>query len=179
MNDHPFSLLPSDAGSAPAGLTLGGSLARRGEGLAIHYVLAGPLEAVRIPAPAPPPFRSDGLWERTCFELFLGVPGEEAYWEFNLSPSGYWNVYRLAGYRQGLTPEAAYGDLNIEIRRRSDGLDLGLRCDLPPSVRRNPALEVAICAVIERSDGRLSYWALGHPGPEPDFHRRDGFLLTL
>ena len=179
MREHHFRLLPSDTGSAPAGLTLGGSLRRQGKGLAIHYVLAGGLEAVRIPAPARPPARCDGLWERTCFEFFLAVPGEETYWEFNLSPAGDWNVYRLAGYRQGLTPEAAYGGLEIEIRRESGALHLNLACSLPPHAQRHPPLEMAVCAVIEQKNGMLSYWALAHPGPEPDFHRRDGFQITL
>jgi hypothetical protein len=179
MREHRFRLLPSDTSSALPGLTLGGSLTRQGKGLTIHYVLAGALEAVRIPPPARPPARCDGLWERTCFEFFLAVPGEESYWEFNLSPSGDWNVYRLAGYRQGLTPEATYPDLEIDIRRESGALHLNLACDLPPPALQHPSLEVAVCAVIEQQNRMLSYWALAHPGPEPDFHRRDGFLITL
>jgi len=179
MSVHHFTLLPSDTGTAPAGLTLGGSLTRRGEGLAIRYVLAGGLDELRIPAPARPSTRRDGLWESTCFEFFLAVPGEEAYWEFNLSPSGDWNVYRLAGYRQGLRAETAYGGLEIETRRQNGSMQLSLACALPPPALRHPRLEVAISAVLAQQDGRLSYWALAHPGPEPDFHRRDGFLITL
>lgn len=179
MRKHPFTLVPSDTGSAPAGLTLGGSLTRQGKGLAIHYVLAGCLEEVRIPAPASTPTRCDGLWERTCFEFFLAVPGDQAYWEFNLSPSGHWNVYRLDGYRQGLTPEPSYPGLEITTRRAASTLHMDLACDLPPLAQPNQTLEVGICAVIEASNGLLSYWALAHPGPAPDFHRRDGFLITL
>jgi len=33
--------------------------------------------------------------------------------------------------------------------------------------------------VLERRNGALEYWALSHPGPEADFHRRDGFSLRL
>jgi hypothetical protein len=179
MREHAFSLLPSPADSPPAGLSLGGSLARHGNGLAIHYVLSGQLEDLRIPAEACPPARLDGLWERTCFEFFLAVPGAEPYWEFNLSPAGHWNVYRLTGYRQGLRPEAAYADLEIEIRRGPSWLHLDLVCDLPPLAERDHLLEVGVCAVIEQKNGVLSYWALAHPGPQPDFHRRDGFLITL
>jgi hypothetical protein len=179
MNPDHFTLLPSDTGTAPAGLTLSGFIRRQGKGLAIHYVLAGDLEAVRIQPPARPPARCDGLWERTCFEFFLAVPGEEAYWEFNLSPAGDWNVYRLAGYRQNLTPEATYPNLNLETRREPGALHLTLACALPSLAQRHPSLEVAVCAVIEQQNGLLSYWALAHPGTEPDFHRRDGFLITL
>ena len=37
---------------------------------------------------------------------------------------------------------------------------------------------IALCAVIERTDGELEYWALNHPAPQPDFHHRDGFVLS-
>ena len=33
------------------------------------------------------PAQKDGLWEHTCFEAFLGIAGQDAYCEFNLSPS--------------------------------------------------------------------------------------------
>jgi hypothetical protein len=33
--------------------------------------------------------------------------------------------------------------------------------------------------VIEEADGRRSYWALHHPGPEPDFHHPDCFVAKL
>ena len=58
-------------------------------------------------------------------------------------------------------------------------LTLQLDLPLPPAIPTEAALQVAITSVIEERSGRLSYWALAHPGPEPDFHRRDGFLLRL
>jgi hypothetical protein len=41
------------------------------------------------------------------------------------------------------------------------------------------ALRLALSAVIEETDGHLSYWALAHPAERPDFHHRDGFVLAL
>jgi hypothetical protein len=38
---------------------------------------------------------------------------------------------------------------------------------------------VSLTAVIEAADGTLSYWALRHPAPQPDFHHPGGFVLTL
>lgn len=53
-----------------------------------------------------PPFagqaRTDGLWQTTCFELFVKVPGGAGYAEFNLSPSERWAAYDFAGYREGM-----------------------------------------------------------------------------
>ena len=40
-------------------------------------------------------------------------------------------------------------------------------------------LRVALCVVIEELDGALSYWALAHPAPRPDFHHPDGFALEI
>jgi len=36
-----------------------------------------------------------------------------------------------------------------------------------------------VAAVVKLRDGRVTYWALSHPGPRPDFHRRDSFLIKL
>jgi hypothetical protein len=40
-------------------------------------------------------------------------------------------------------------------------------------------VQLALAAVIEDGNGRLSYWALGHPQGKPDFHHPDGFTLEL
>ena len=36
-----------------------------------------------------------------------------------------------------------------------------------------------IAAVIKLAGGELTYWALTHPGPAADFHRRDSFVVEL
>jgi hypothetical protein len=46
-------------------------------------------------------------------------------------------------------------------------------------VSANQPLQVGIAAVIRLAGGGLTYWALTHPGPQADFHRRDGFLVEL
>ena len=51
-----------------------------------------------------PPFagkgRADGLWQETCFELFIqGESEETGYVELNLSPSEQWAAYDFAAYR--------------------------------------------------------------------------------
>lgn len=40
-------------------------------------------------------------------------------------------------------------------------------------------LDLSLTAVIETKDQQLSYWALRHPGPKPDFHHRQGFALQI
>ncbi len=181
-----FRLVPFDPAAAPAGVQLEGELQRTDNRLHLRYRLADPSGAIRIPSADPTPARRDGLWSRTCLELFLAVPGEAAYWEFNLSPSGDWNVYRLRGYRQGLAPEPTVVALPFAVARRGDGLELELAFELAPLVADDQPMQVAVTAVLEThapaggtDAGPLSYWALGHPGPEADFHDRAGFLLRI
>jgi hypothetical protein len=37
--------------------------------------------------------------------------------------------------------------------------------------------ELGLTMVVEDIDGRLSYWALSHPGEVADFHDRRSFLI--
>jgi hypothetical protein len=179
MNGQAFSLQPFFPISPPLDFTITGRVNRRGDILGIRYDLHGPLAELGIPAPADLPSRQSGLWEATCFEFFLGVKDLPRYWEFNLSPAGPWNVYRFEGYRQGMAEETAFTSLACSIRRRSDSLRLALELEVGRIVAADRPLAVGIAAVIKLAGGGLTYWALTHPGPQADFHRRDGFLVKL
>lgn len=174
-----FQLQPFAAAGAHADLTITGSISRDSRALAIRYGVQGPRAALTIPASAEGPARRRGLWEETCFELFLAGKDSRCYWEFNLSPSGDWNVYRFDDYREGMREEPAFAALPFRFEIRSDGLWLALECFLDGIVASDQALEVALSAVIKHGDGKMTYWALTHPGPFPDFHRRDSFIITL
>ena len=130
-----------------------------------------------VPAPAEMPVRKYGLWEETCFEFFLAVKHAAHYWEFNLSPAGHWNVYRFADYRQGMREELAFTALAVGLRHQPDALGLTVECSLDRIIPADQPLDAAICAILKHRDGEPTYWALIHPGPQPDFHRRDSFIL--
>jgi hypothetical protein len=70
---------------------------------------------------------------------------------------------------------------SIAVRRADDRLSVTARVDLEPlsDLDRDRRLRLAVSAVIEESDGRVSYWALAHPPGKPDFHHADGFVVTL
>ena len=163
----------------PSSLALGGSVTRDGDRLQIHYRLQDPGGLVRLPPPAGQPRRRDELWTTTCLELFLAEPGAAPYWEVNLSPGGDWNVYLLSAYRQGLAADPAITALPFAIGRDASGLDLRLSLDLAALLPAGRPLDLAITAVLEDHEGQMSYWALAHPGPEADFHRRDGFVVRV
>ena len=178
---HPirFLLRPFPGEGYPAGLTIGGSIGRRADALSIRWEVRGDLSEVSIPAAAEAPRRQDRLWEGTCLELFLGTADSGKYWEFNLSPSGDWNVYRFTSYRMDMTEEPAITSLPFDVRGDSEVLILTAEFNTGKILPTGRDLSAAVAAVIGTSDGGKSHWALTHPGPRPDFHRRENITLEF
>jgi len=149
-------------------------------GLGCRYVLHGEMDRVQVPG-ARAGRRADGLWKHTCFEAFVSAANAPGYFEFNFSPSLDWAAYRFAGYRAGMSAAAVAQAPGLQVRRTAGQLELTATvhfAGLEP-LRDAPLLRLALAAVIEESDGRLSYWALQHPPGNPDFHHPDGFALEL
>ena len=146
--------------------------------LTVTYVLTGDIKRLRVP-PAKWPRRVPGLWRHTCFEAFVAVKASRNYYEFNFSPSGEWAVYRFHYYRDGSPLENDRLEPGITVRRDASTLELNadIHLDHLPAVREGASLWLGLSAVIEDTEGRLSYWALTHPPGKPDFHYRDGFIL--
>jgi hypothetical protein len=179
MNHHNFVLQPFAQVIPMASFSITGTISRGRTLLTITYILAGPLPELIIAPPAATPARQWDLWETTCFEFFLAIRDAIGYWEFNLSPAGHWNVFRLAGYRQGLAEEPAIRSLPFTSHQQTEKLTLSLDVDLSDIIPGDRPLKAAISTVLHHQGGRLSYWALTHPGPEPDFHSPQGFVLKL
>lgn len=179
MKEQIFSLRPFPATSTLPDLKITGKIARSSNRLSISYALHGSLAEITIPVISDKPARKDTLWEETCFELFLGLKGSDQYWELNLSPAGHWNVYRFKTYRQEMQEELAFLSLPFIVRNQPDALLLDLDFGMDMIVPGEQKLEIAISAVIKLKNGKVTYWALAHPGPKADFHRRDSFIIEL
>ena len=179
MRSRRFLLTPFPGEGNPAGVTIGGSIGRRADALSVRYEVRGNLSKVSIPASADSPRRQDRLWEGTCLELFLGTADSGEYWEVNLSPSGHWNVYRFTSYRKDMMEEPAITSLPFDVRRDSEALLLTAEFDVGKIVPAGKNLAVTVAAVVEAIDGGKSHWAMTHPGPRPDFHRRENFTLEF
>jgi len=122
------------------------------------------------------PERVDGLWETTCFELFLKPEGGSTYFEFNFSPSCRWSAYVFDDYRCGRRDLELSVDPHIEFDSdRSNELS----ADVDLSNIPDTSLKMGLSAVIEEADGTKSFWSLAHPPGEPDFHHDDCFTATL
>ena len=147
--------------------------------LHLSYELTGDLAQICIPAPQPPA-AVDGLWEHTCFEVFVAVAGKANYHEFNFSPSGQWAAYAFSDYRVrsawtvSQRPAISFARTNEQLLLEA----VIAAADLPRNITGKP-LQLGLAAVIKANDGSCSYWALHHPEARPDFHHRAGFILSF
>ena len=179
MIEHHFSLVPFPDLALPE-INISGRIAREQGKLAIHYSLTGSSEEILFPTEASRPGRMDELWKATCFEFFLALQGQPQYWEFNLSPSGHWNVYRMDAYRRaGFRQEKLIDDVSFEIRRLEGCCAITASVDLSPIIKSDDPVQAGIASIIQTRDGHESYWALAHPNPHADFHSRESFILRL
>jgi hypothetical protein len=177
--ENKFFLRPFSTGKTQNDFKLKAVLVRRSGILSVSYELKGPVQNLSIPVSTGKPERRNGLWVETCFELFMGPIDSEAYWEFNFSPSGNWNIYRFNAYRQGMKEEHALEALPFDIAILPDSLKLSTEIDLGKFALSKQAINVAACVVIKDINACVTYWALAHHRAKPDFHRRDGFLIEL
>lgn len=143
---------------------------RTADRLWLRYFVECDLNALELGKPSLAG-RTDGLWQHTCFEVFIGGNG---YSEFNFSPTSQWVAYDFFGYRAEMRP-----------REMTEVPEIG--CDASET---HFALEaefgigalkgnVALSVVIEETDGTKSYWALVHPPGAPDFHHPTCFAARL
>ena len=198
MSRHPVMvrqvcpLLPQDPYESPDLLLSAEFVWREGGILELSYNLrpAQPdadLHGLSLPSHAPatvPPAsvpiqgeRRDGLWKHSCFEAFIGLPGSEQYWELNVSPLGHWNLYSFESYRQAGSGfvEALPPSVTVRHTQRDCRCDVVL--DLGSWWPSEGMPDLGLTMVVEEINGRLSYWALSHPGDTADFHDRRSFLI--
>lgn len=147
--------------------------------LQMVYEVTGDVQRLRLPqlAESGP---ADGLWAHTCFEAFFSEPGSSAYRECNFSPSTRWAHYRFTAerLRDGGAPNLAAPVISAPYVT-SDRLVLTASMAAAPLPQESSALICAPTAVLELTDGSLSYWAVQHPTTKPDFHTRVGWSVPL
>ncbi|WP_370463732.1 DOMON-like domain-containing protein [Novosphingobium aureum] len=128
-----------------------------------------------------PPFagrgRADGLWQTTCFEMFV-MPGEgPGYSEFNLSPSERWNAYDFTARREGMSERPMPREPECTMRK---GTDMAIfDAAIPAAGLPEGDWLCGFTAVLEEEGGTRSYWAFAHGGDAPDFHDPACFTLAV
>ena len=178
---------PTSAGAAPQAVravqALDAALGWAADGaLELRFRLRAELAALRVPAPVAQPTARDGLWQAMCFEAFIGTEAGPAYHEFNFSPSGEWAIYAFRAERVRNTAAPPWPAPTVACTRAAHELRLHARVARAalPAVDARAPWRLGLSAVLPAaSDGALSYWALAHPGAQPDFHHRGGWLARL
>ena len=152
--------------------------------LALTYRLAGDLNTLCFPTPENPA-EPDRLWAHSCFEVFWARPDvPDAYCEYNFSPSGQWASYAFSAYRarahqiEPLAPSSVLWQRTPKPTPDSPIPD-SLYCSVLLPLPEVDAFRFGLAAVLERTDGRLCYFALRHPPGAPDFHHPINFALEL
>lgn len=169
------SLIPFQNFSSSVALK--GDIQRLGADLRLKFELSDPnrilgnfarfsLTGSQIP-------REDGLWNDTCFEMFLKPSGGKSYYEFNFSLKPAWNQYVFTDYRKPQPPTQS-----DEFRLRQVQWDGRiLQIDLY-SLKPIPSFEASLTAVLKETKGEKHYLALAHKGSKADFHLSDSFILN-
>lgn len=158
-------------------------------GLTLHYLVKAvnktALHQIELSESKAKPERKDELWKTTCFESFIGIPGTEAYLEFNGSPSGDWNLYLFRKYREGMTPiSVPVGATPKQITRSTSELELEVKWLIPVAALKpgffsmgvsQIEIETVGLSIVLCTPAATTYWALDHHGVKPDFHLRNSF----
>ena len=161
-------------------VTISGIVSRQRNNFSISYMVAGNIEEIFFPSLVVNPTRQDNLWKTTCFEFFIAAKDSPAYWEFNLSPSGEWNVYIMDAYRQvNMREETRFSKLEFRVQEDAECFSLEHELNLNSIILEETSVQVGIASVITANTGQLSYWALTHPHVEADFHLRKSFVLEF
>jgi hypothetical protein len=174
------ALVSHPAVAAPPGIRVEAGARLEVDALRLAFRLAGDLVALRIPPPAPS-VATDGLWQHTCFEAFLGRDDADAYIELNLAPSGAWAAYAFRAYRERDPGAALLRPPEVTVSRAADAIVLEATMPLASLVRDRSLApsRLGLTAVVEDAAGALSYWSLHHAAGPPDFHRADVRTILL
>lgn len=136
--------------------------------ISLEFTLTGDIKNISLPG-----FktldRKIGLWESTCFELFL-LSNDMSYYEFNFSPDGNWNCFYFD--KKGDPLEESKCDL-IDFKTSTEASTYKLSieidlCSMKQNFTKNSDFKFNLASVLD--SGELSYWALDHGQEKPNFH---------
>ena len=176
MSDRIIPLKPFPSKNPLPDIKINTTISRQNTKLKLGYLLQGNLQQIILPTVNNEVKRKDNLWQTTCFEFFLAIFHSRQYWEFNLAPTGDWNVYYFTNYRRGMKPATTFESLPFAVKTNNSTYQLEIEINLRSIIAGNTFLELAVATVIEDVNHNLSYWAITHPGTQADFHRRDSFI---
>lgn len=150
--------------------------------LKVAFELTGNIKKILISNPEQLPSRVIGLWESTCFEMFIKNKKLDEYFEFNCSSANNWNVFHFQKPRSALKEYLSVANLASSTVKKEDALTLSFWIDLkkfPGSFWQEGQMNLGLTSVLESVSGELSYWALEHLDTKPNFHHGNSFTFQL
>lgn len=162
--------------NAPSDFHVQADVFRAGPSLKVIYQISDLKSLLALPAAFATDgdylSREDGLWNNTCFEMFLRPAGKSSYYEFNFSLNPAWNQYYFDSYRSPQPPKSS-DDFTLN-KIQWDGHKLEIELDSELNLLE---LEISLTAVLKEKSDKIHYFAVKHAGHEPDFHHSDSFIL--
>lgn len=178
MTEFQSRLIPFDSHQQlPIDITCFGKLIGQST-LDIKFILSGNINDILIDPPVENSQRTDKLWEKTCFEIFIKSDESSSYWEYNLSPSSNWAIYGFSAYRQGKFDELSIDTIPIRASKEHKQLSLASQIPLPKSLFEQN-LKIGLSSVVQDDKGDIYYYALTHVKSQPDFHADESFIVTV
>jgi hypothetical protein len=150
--------------------------------LKVAFELTGDLEKVLTSSPQEIPARVIGLWESTCFEMFIKNKNSEEYFEFNCSSANNWNVFYFQKQKAALKEFLPIASLASSSVQNKGSLRVSFWIDLerfPTSFWKDGQMNLGLTTVLESDSGELSYWALRHIDTRANFHMEKSFIYQL
>jgi hypothetical protein len=172
-----FNLIPFNLDNAPK-INIEVELNQNQDCLFISYRIREGVELINLGCGTPKKERATGLWENTCFELFLKNKTNQ-YIEFNFSPCFEWNCFYFNKKGDELKEWNKMQRPETDILLSQDHfLHFSvIKKNLFPDgfFDNEDKLDVGITTVIKSKSGQMSYWALSHNDIRPNFHHFDSF----
>jgi len=171
-------LIPfSPENSLPIVIACSGSIGDH-QSINLNYTLSGALDNIVFDKPVNGGKRTDNLWERTCFEIFIKTDSSTNYWEYNLSPAKNWAIYRFSRYREGKFDELSITSVPINIDVRSNEFTLQSTIPLPKQLI-GQKLNIGLSSVVQDKNGVIYYYAITHLNKQADFHDGNSFVIEV
>lgn len=150
-----------------------------GDLVTVDYKISNLIESVALTSRKTKPQRTIGLWNSTCFELFLKNKGSNEYIEFNFSSSHDWNCFKFQNQNDQLREWTQLNKVEITSFRDTNLYHLKvtfLKPQLPSNFQELERLLYSTTTVIKHSDDSYSYWAIKHTDNKPNFHHPESFV---
>ncbi|MBC7371185.1 MAG: hypothetical protein H7326_06450 [Bdellovibrionaceae bacterium] len=159
--------------------TLESDLSSKGAQIAIDFKLIDTANLFKLPPKsgnwtASGVERANGLWQKTCFEVFLMPYGSKKYYEFNFSPKPAWNAYQFQTYRAPQPPPPTSDFIIKSMTWNAEVKNLHVEIENMSAHRK---FHVGLTAVLVEKNGQKHYCALAHDEIKPDFHRVESFTI--